>query len=86
MAGRNGIGVAPGAQWIACRACLGINCPSEYIIGCGQWMTCPTLPNGTNPDCTKAPHVINNSYGGAPRGDKTFLNMIKSWRAAGMKS
>ncbi|MCB0530892.1 MAG: S8 family peptidase [Lewinellaceae bacterium] len=58
----NQIGVAPGADWIACRNMeRGNGAPSSYIE-CFEWFLAPTDLNGENPDVLKAPHVINNSW------------------------
>ena len=58
----NQIGVAPGAKWIGCRNMeRGNGKPSTYIE-CFQWFLAPTDLNGQNPDVSKAPHVINNSW------------------------
>lgn len=56
------IGVAPAAQWIGCR-CMerGYGSPSTYIE-CFQWFLAPTDSEGLNPDPSKAPDVINNSW------------------------
>lgn len=57
------IGVAPGARWIACRNMeRGWGSPATYIA-CFEWMMLPTDSQGNNPDLSKAPHVINNSWG-----------------------
>ena len=59
----NQIGVAPGARWIGCRNMnQGNGTPATYM-GCFQWFLEPTDINGQNPDTSKAPHVINNSWG-----------------------
>ncbi len=61
--GGNQIGVAPGAQWIACRNMdAGVGTPARYTE-CFQFFIAPTDLGGNNPDPTKAPHVINNSWG-----------------------
>jgi serine protease AprX len=58
----NQIGVAPGADWIACRNMeRGNGKPSSYIE-CFEWFMAPTDLNGQNADPAKAPHVINNSW------------------------
>lgn len=67
MAGDDGqgnqIGVAPGARWIACRNMeRGWGSPATYIE-CFEWFLAPTDLNNAFPDPTKAPHVINNSWG-----------------------
>lgn len=56
------IGVAPEAKWMACRNMeRGYGKPSTYIE-CFEWFLAPTDLNGNNPDPTKSPHVINNSW------------------------
>lgn len=62
----NGIGVAPKATWIACRNMeRGWGTPATYSE-CFEWFLAPTDINNENPDPTKAPHVINNSWGCPP--------------------
>lgn len=57
------IGVAPEAKWIGCRNMeRGWGKPSTYIE-CFEWFMAPTDLNGQNPDPSKAPDVINNSWG-----------------------
>lgn len=57
------IGVAPDAKWIGCRNMdRGWGKPSTYIE-CLEWFLAPTDINNENPDPSKAPHVINNSWG-----------------------
>lgn len=58
----NQIGVAPAAQWIACRNMeRGNGKPSTYLE-CFEWFLAPTDLNGQNPKPDLAPHVINNSW------------------------
>ena len=58
----NQIGVAPGAKWIACRNMdEGVGRPSTYIE-CLQFFLAPTDLNGANPDPSKRPNAIGNSY------------------------
>jgi serine protease AprX len=58
----NQIGVAPEAKWIGCRNMdQGIGSPATYIE-CYQWFLAPTDLNDLNPDPSKAPDVINNSW------------------------
>ena len=61
--GSNQIGVAPGAKWIGCRNMdeSGNGTPATYTA-CYQWFIAPTDLYGENPDTTKAPDVINNSW------------------------
>ncbi|MCF6288760.1 MAG: S8 family serine peptidase [Proteobacteria bacterium] len=59
----NQVGVAPDAKWIGCRNMnQGIGTPQTYTE-CFQFFLEPTDLNGLNPDVTKAPHIINNSWG-----------------------
>lgn len=68
MAGENDntgftTGVAPDAKWIGCRNMEeGDGTPSTYLE-CFDWFLAPTNLAGTSPDPSKAPHVINNSWG-----------------------
>lgn len=60
--GNNLIGVAPEAKWVGCRNMeRGWGKPSSYIE-CFQWFLAPTDLGGLNPDPTRAPHVVNNSW------------------------
>jgi len=57
------LGVAPESQWIGCRNMEdGWGAPNTYLE-CFEWFLAPTDLNNQNPDPTKAPHVINNSWG-----------------------
>jgi serine protease AprX len=57
------VGVAPDAKWIGCRNMeRGNGTPSTYLE-CFDWFLAPTDLAGNNPDPSKAPHVINNSWG-----------------------
>ena len=58
----NAIGVAPNSKWIACRNMeRGYGSPATYL-DCFEWFLAPTNLEGDNPDPSKAPHVINNSW------------------------
>jgi serine protease AprX len=64
--GANQVGMAPGAKFIGCRNMdKGVGTPSSYLE-CFQFFLAP-WPRGGDPlkdgDPTKAPHVINNSWG-----------------------
>lgn len=62
----NQVGVAPGARWMACRNMeRGWGSPASYIE-CFEWFIAPTDLNNANPDPSKSPHVINNSWGCPP--------------------
>lgn len=65
----NQVGVAPGARWIACRNMdAGVGAPSTYL-GCIQYFLAP-WPFGGDPetdgDPSRAPDIINNSWGCPP--------------------
>ncbi len=78
--GANQIGVAPGAKWIAAYGC----CPDNAaLLEAQQWMVAPTDLAGNNPDPSKRPHVLNQSWGG-PGGSQIFEDVIASLRASGI--
>ncbi|TMW69612.1 hypothetical protein Poli38472_001768 [Pythium oligandrum] len=83
IAGTNGIGVAPGVTWMTCKGCMKGLCFENLVLECMQFMTCPTDTKGKNPDCSKAPHVVNSSLGGAG-GQTTHKAAIDAWHAAGI--
>ncbi len=86
----NRIGVAPGARWIACRNMdHGVGRPSTYLE-CNQWFLAP-FPLGGDPeadgDPSKAPDIVNNSWGCPPsEGCDTavLLDSFRALRAAGI--
>lgn len=82
IVGINGIGVAPGAQWIHCR-CGTTGCPQSAATACGQWIMCPTQWDGSDPDCSKAPSVVSNSWGSSG-GDYWFEATTEAWVTAGI--
>jgi subtilisin family serine protease len=61
--GTNQIGVAPGAQWMACRSMdsSGFGSPDTYIT-CFEFMIAPWDLNANNPDPSKAPVAVSNSW------------------------
>jgi uncharacterized repeat protein (TIGR01451 family) len=86
--GSNQIGVAPGARWMGCRNMdQGNGTPATYSE-CFQWFIAPTSLNNQNPDPTKAPHVINNSWACPPSEGCTDPNVLRTvvenTRAAGI--
>ncbi|GAA1570777.1 hypothetical protein GCM10009742_11620 [Kribbella karoonensis] len=78
----NQIGVAPGVKWIAANGC----CPSDAaLISSGQWMLEPTDLQGQNPDASKRPNVINNSWGSTlPSNDPFMEDITLAWTASGI--
>jgi len=83
IAGSGGIGVAPGAQWIACRGCNTASCTETALSRCGQWVACPTNADGSGADCNTAPALCSNSWGGG-QGQTWYDSIINSWRTAGI--
>jgi subtilisin family serine protease len=79
----NDIGVAPGARWIAAKGCDEVTCSQASLVSAAQWVACPTRVDGTAPDCTKAPDIVDNGWGGAG-GDPWFSSFVNAWRAAGI--
>jgi subtilisin family serine protease len=76
-------GVAPGAEWIAAKGCEDLGCSELSLLSSGQFLLAPTDLNGENPDPSRRPDIINNSWGGGP-GDTFYLETVQAWRAAGM--
>lgn len=84
----NQIGMAPGARWIGCRNMdRGWGTPATYTE-CFEWFLAPTDLNNQNPDPSKAPDVINNSWGCPPEEgalDPLVLQaVVERVRAAGI--
>jgi subtilisin family serine protease len=88
--GKDGIGIAPEAQWIGCvNLDRNLGNPALYL-DCMQFMLAP-FPQGGNPftdgDPTMAAHVLNNSWG-CPEiegCDPTALEpAVNNLRAAGI--
>jgi subtilisin family serine protease len=83
----NQIGVAPGATWIGCRNMdQGTGRPSTYIE-CLQFFLAPTNLQGLNPDPTKRPDAVNNSYYCPPSelcSTGSLQSAVDSMRAAGI--
>lgn len=86
----NLIGVAPGAQWVACRNMERGNGQLSTYLECFEWFLAPTDIDGNNADPTKAPHVINNSWYCSPEegcnpGNWDALQIaVKNLKAAGV--
>ena len=62
----NQIGIAPGAEWMACAGCPDGGCTDSALLGCGQFIAAPT-------DCWREcqpelrPNAVNNSWGDCGR-------------------
>jgi len=81
----NQIGMAPGARWIATKVLDDDGGGRDSWIHAGfQWMLAPTDRNGQNPDPSKAPDIVNNSWGSPTGADETFRPDVAAWLAAGI--
>ncbi|MGW0809649.1 S8 family serine peptidase [Nonomuraea sp. NPDC002799] len=83
MVGANGIGVAPGARWIAAKGCEINTCTDASLLAAGQWVLAPTDLNGQNPRSDLAPDIVNNSWGG-DGFDPWYKETVEAWVAAGI--
>jgi len=84
----NQVGVAPGAKWIGCRNMdEGTGTPARYTE-CFQFFLAPTTVAGTNPDPSKGPDIVNNSWDCPPSegctNADTLKSIIETLRAAGI--
>jgi len=85
--GSNQVGMAPGAQWIACKVNSGSIWKASKYIECWEWFLAPTRVDGSDPDPSKAPHVINNSWscpGSEGCDPDTLRDAAKALYAAGI--
>jgi len=86
--GSNQIGMAPGAKWMGCRNMdQGVGTPATYSE-CFEWFIAPTDLNDQNPDPSKSPDVINNSWS-CPTSEgctnpNILRNVVENTRAAGI--
>lgn len=89
MVGKDGsnnqIGVAPGADWIACRGCKGNTCGEAQLLACAQFVLAPTRTDGSQPNPDLRPQVVNNSWGDCGKKyDGWFQSAVNAWLAAGI--
>lgn len=77
--GGNQIGVAPEAQFIACKGCESSSCTESSLIACAEWMVDPR-EDGSGRD---RPKIVSNSWGGPP-ASTWFNDVLKAWSAAGI--
>ncbi|MFC4809962.1 S8 family serine peptidase [Paenibacillus sp. GCM10023250] len=81
--GRNQVGAAPGAKWIAVRI-FAPDATDEALLKAGQWLIAPVDSDG-NLHPEMAPDVVNNSWGSdAPGQDELFRPVVQAWRDAGI--
>lgn len=76
----NRIGVAPDAKWISARVFGDTGESStQGFLKAAQWMLAP------GGDASKAPHIINNSWGtGYNNTDIFFEKSVEAWKRAGI--
>jgi hypothetical protein len=89
MVGKDGstnqIGMAPGADWIACRGCKGNTCGEAQLLACAQFVLAPTRTDGSQPNPDLRPQVVNNSWGDCGnKYDDWFQGAVNAWLAAGI--
>ncbi|WP_062351932.1 carboxypeptidase regulatory-like domain-containing protein [Bacillus kwashiorkori] len=73
------IGVAPEAEWIAAKIFSdGGSTTTSAIHAAFEWFMAP----GGDP--TKAPHVVNNSWGNSNTYNTEFYEPVQAWIAAGI--
>jgi subtilisin family serine protease len=77
-------GVAPGATWFAAKGCEDLGCSSESLLSAGQFILAPTDLQGNNPDPSRRPDIVNNSWGSDDPNDTFYLETVQAWRAAGI--
>lgn len=77
LLGGPAVGMAPKANWIACRAFVGTTATDAALLNCAQWILAP----GGDP--ANRPNVVNNSWGDSA-SDSWFLGSVNAWRAAGI--
>jgi subtilisin family serine protease len=83
--GSNQTGVAPGASWMACRACNTSSCTDAALLACAQFVTAPTDLAGANADPAKRPVAVNNSWGDCSTSyDNWYQGVVDAWQAAGI--
>ena len=83
--GSNQIGIAPGAEWIACAGCPDGGCTDSALLGCGQFMAAPTDLTGANANPDMRPIAVNNSWGDCGQTyDDWYAGPINAWLAAGV--
>jgi subtilisin family serine protease len=80
-----GIGVAPGAKWIAAKGCRdGGSCLNFGLLSSAEFVMCPWKINSPSTgDCSQGADIVNNSWGGSG-GDMFYVDATAAWKASGM--
>ncbi len=83
--GANQIGMAPGAKWIACRACNTNNCTDVALLECAQFIAAPWDLTKSNANPDMRPNAVNNSWGDCSTSyDPWYRDVVDAWQAAGI--
>ena len=81
----NQIGVAPGANWIACRGCSTSSCYDTQLLACAEFVAAPHDLGGGNANPDLRPVAVNNSWGDCGQSyDGWYRTVVDSWVAAGV--
>lgn len=56
--------------------CFILGCPEPHLLACAQFGVCPTDPDGRNGECSLAPNIVTNSWGGG-QGEDFFDDAIQ---------
>ncbi len=79
-------GMAPGAKFIASKILSGSGSGTLEGVTKGlEWMLAPRDSSGQNPDPTKAPDIVSNSWGTTNGRLEAFRNIAKAFLAAGIE-
>lgn len=82
--GANQIGMAPGAQWLACQG-FNPSATDTGLLECAQFMAAPWDLSGQNENPDLRPNVVNNSWGDCGQTvDPWYKGVIDAWHAAGI--
>ncbi|HWQ83863.1 MAG TPA: S8 family serine peptidase, partial [Anaerolineales bacterium] len=83
--GENQIGIAPGADWMACRGCDTSSCSDFALLTCAEFVAAPTDVNGNNPDPSLRPDAVNNSWGDCDMSyNGWYQTVVDNWQSAGI--
>ncbi len=83
--GANQIGVAPGAQTVHCKNMTDSGSGSDATFTeCFQWDLAPWDLTGSNPNPSRAPDAVNNSWGYSGGNQNQFRDEIQALHAAGI--
>ena len=82
--GANQVGVAPRTKWMTAKGCETNSCSRPALLSSAQFILAPTDLNNQNPDPTKRPHIVNNSWGGNDGADTWYQASVQAWVASGI--